>query len=189
MAERVRAQRRGAQALARRGDVRPAAGGLPPGRDVRGDAGDRPRGVRRARRGTASSSTGTTCAGRRGGSTCSRATGAAALPAHRARWRRRAPGRRGSRPAQVMAMALHRVRREARRRRRRPRAAMLADLRGGIETLPRHLAERARVRARGPARRARQGAARASGRRARVARERPAHRGAVAMRTASGSWR
>ena len=46
----VRRQPRAAQALARRGDVRAAAGGLPHGRDGRHHGGHRPRRVRRARR-------------------------------------------------------------------------------------------------------------------------------------------
>ena len=49
MAGAVRRERRGAQALARGGDVRSAAGGLPSRRDVRRDPGHRPRRVRRRR--------------------------------------------------------------------------------------------------------------------------------------------
>ena len=125
--------RRAAQALARRGHVRAAAGGLPHGRDVRDDRGHRPRGVRRARRQRARRATGTTRAARRASSTCSPATACCCTGCASTRWTPRARGRRGSRPAQFMAGALHAIRREPRPTRPPRSRRLMADVRAGIE--------------------------------------------------------
>ena len=91
---RVRRHRRRAQALARRGHVRAAAGGLPPRRDLRGDAGHRPRRVRLRRRQRARDPLGRRARAPHARSTCSRATVALLHLLRTTRWRRRARGRR-----------------------------------------------------------------------------------------------
>ena len=87
--------------LARRGDVRAAAGGLPHGRDGRHDAGDRPRRVRRATATTAWSSAGTTRTARRARSTCSPATARCLHELRCDALAPRAPGPSGSQSSQL----------------------------------------------------------------------------------------
>ena len=138
----VRRDRRRAQALARRGDVRPAAGGLPHGRDVRGDRRSPATRSTSSTARTGSSSTGTTRAAPRRRSTCWRATARCCTACAGARWRPRGVAVVGAGGAVHGAGAASA---SAATRRRPPTAGtaqLMADLRTGTQELQRPLSER-----------------------------------------------